>query len=216
VAWWRQECVLIMFITFEGLDFSGKSTQAKLLHEYLKKKKIKSVLLREPGGTKISEKIRAILLDREHLEMIPLTEFLLFSASRAQLVNEIIMPNILKGIVVICDRYYDSSSAYQGFGGNVNIQKVLQVNDFATGGLTPDITFFIDISPKDAFKRAEYRSNTKDRMENKNISFYNRVYKGFKTLAKKNKKRFVQINGTKPVEEIHSEIISYVNKKIKS
>lgn len=216
MAWWRQECVLIMFITFEGLDFSGKSTQAKLLHEYLKKKKIKSVLLREPGGTKISEKIRAILLDREHLEMIPLTEFLLFSASRAQLVNEIIMPNILKGIVVICDRYYDSSSAYQGFGGNVNIQKVLQVNDFATGGLTPDITFFIDISPKDAFKRAEYRSNTKDRMENKNISFYNRVYKGFKTLAKKNKKRFVQINGTKPVEEIHSEIISYVNKKIKS
>ncbi len=205
-----------MFITFEGLDFSGKSTQAKLLHEYLKKKKIKSVLLREPGGTKISEKIRAILLDREHTEMIPLTEFLLFSASRAQLVNEVILPNILKGIVVICDRYYDSSSAYQGFGGEVDIKKIRQVNDFATGGLTPDISFFIDISPEDAFKRAEYRGNTKDRMENKNISFYNRVYKGFKTLAIKNKRRFVQIKGTKPIEEIHSAIISFVNKKIKS
>ena len=166
-----------MFITFEGIDFSGKSTQARLLHEYFKSKKIKSILIREPGGTKISEKIRNILLDREHLEMIPLTEFLLFSASRAQLVNEIIKPNIKKGVTVIADRYYDSSSAYQGFGGNVDIKKIFEVNDFATGGLTPDITFFIDISPAIAFKRSIQRGNTKDRMENKNISFYNKVYK---------------------------------------
>lgn len=205
-----------MFITFEGIDFSGKSTQARLLHEYFKSKKIKSVLIREPGGTKISEKIRAILLDREHLEMIPLTEFLLFSASRAQLVNEVIKPNLKKGITVICDRYYDSSSAYQGFGGKVDIKKVFDVNDFATGGLEPDITFFIDISPAAAFKRAVQRGNTKDRMENKNISFYNKVYKGFKAIADKNKKRFVVINGLKHVEEIHSEIIKSVNKKIKS
>jgi dTMP kinase len=205
-----------MFITFEGIDFSGKSTQARLLHEYFKSKKIKSILIREPGGTKISEKIRNILLDREHLEMIPLTEFLLFSASRAQLVNEIIKPNIKKGVTVIADRYYDSSSAYQGFGGNVDIKKIFEVNDFATGGLTPDITFFIDISPAIAFKRSIQRGNTKDRMENKNISFYNKVYKGFKSLADKNKKRFVVINGSKHVDEIHSEIIKSVNKKIKS
>lgn len=204
-----------MFITFEGLDFSGKSTQAKLLHEWLKSKKIRSVLLREPGGTKISEKIRAILLDKEHLEMIPLTEFLLFSASRAQLVNEIIKPNIKKGVVVICDRYYDSSSAYQGYGGKVDSKKISSVNDFATGGLIPDITFLIDISPANAFKRAVNRENAKDRMENKNTAFYNKVYKGFKSIAKQNKKRFVVIDGTKSVEEINATITKLVSKKIK-
>ncbi len=205
-----------MFITFEGIDFSGKSTQAKLLHEHFKRKKTRSVLLREPGGTRISEKIRSILLDRNHPEMIPLTEFLLFSASRSQLVNEIIKPNIKKGVIVICDRYYDSSSAYQGFGGKININKVFEVNDFATGGLTPDITFLIDISPAAAFKRAIQRGNTKDRMENKNISFYNKVYNGFKALANKNKKRIVVINGSNSVEAIRLEILKHVNKKIKS
>ena len=204
-----------MFITFEGLDFSGKSTQARLLHDWLKSKKIKSVLLREPGGTKISEKIRAILLDKEHLEMTPLTEFLLFSASRAQLVNEVIKPNLKKGIVVICDRYYDSSTAYQGYGGKVEIKKITAVNDFATGGLAPDLTFLIDISPENAFKRAVNRGNTKDRMENKNRAFYSKVYKGFRTIANQNKKRFVVIDGTGSVEEIHSAIIRSVNKKIK-
>ncbi len=121
-----------MFITFEGIDYSGKSTQARLLHEYFRKIKVKSILVREPGGTKISEKIREILLNREHLEMLPLTEFFLFSASRAQLVNEVIKPNLKRGITVICDRYYDSSSAYQGFGGGVDVKKIFDVNDFAT------------------------------------------------------------------------------------
>jgi dTMP kinase len=204
-----------MFITFEGLDFSGKSTQARLLHEWLKSKKIRSVLLREPGGTKISENIREILLDKEHLEMTPLTEFLLFSASRAQLVNEVIKPNIKKGIIVICDRYYDSSSAYQGHGGRVDIKKIAEVNDFATGGLAPDLTFLIDISPLNAFKRAVKRGNAKDRMENKNPAFYSRVHKGFRSISKQNKKRFVVIDGTKSVEEIHSAIIHRVSKKIK-
>lgn len=204
-----------MFITFEGLDFSGKSTQAKLLHDYLRKRKIKSVLLREPGGTRISEKIRAILLDKEHLEMTPLTEFLLFSASRAQLVSEVIKPALIKRAVVICDRYYDSSSAYQAFGGKINAKKINLVNDFATGSLIPDITFFIDISPKNAFKRSVKRGNVKDRMENKNPAFYTRVYNGFKKIAKQNKKRFVVLNGNSSIEDLHAHIINYVNKKIK-
>lgn len=204
-----------MFITFEGLDFSGKSTQARLLHEYLQDKKVKSVLLREPGGTKISEKIRNIILDRENSDITPLTEFLLFSSSRAQLVSQVIKPNLKKKFVVICDRYYDSSEAYQGFGGKVDIKSIEAVNDFATGGLKPDITFFINISPSEAFNRAESRGSVKDRIENKALSYYNKVYKGFKEIADKNRKRVVTIDGRLSIQEIHSVIVTSVNKKIK-
>jgi dTMP kinase len=203
-----------MFITFEGLDFSGKSTQAKLLHEYLQLKKKKSILLREPGGTEISERIREIILDRKHIEMTPLTEFMLFSASRSQLVSEVIKPHLKKGYVVICDRYYDSSTAYQSYGGSLELQSILRVNEIATGGLKPDLTFLIDVPPKDAFARAEKRGNAKDRMENKNLKFYNRVCKGFNEIANKNKKRFVVINGRLTIEEIHAKITSAVNKKL--
>ena len=201
-----------MFITFEGIDYSGKSTQAKLLHQYFDSKKKRSVLLREPGGTAISEKIREILLDKDHSEMIPLTEFLLFSAARAQLVKQLILPHLKKGIIVICDRYYDSSTAYQGYGGKLDIKKVVYVNDFATGGLHPDITFLIDLPPKKAFARAALMNKSIDRMESKKLSFYNRVCKGFRELADKNKKRFVLIDGSLPVEVIHKEILKHINK----
>jgi len=204
-----------MFITFEGLDFSGKSTQAKLLYEYLLSKKIKSILIREPGGTKISEKIREVLLDKSNKEMLPLTEFLLFSASRSQLVNEVIKPNLLKKIIVICDRYYDSSAAYQGYGGKVDLKNIDFVNNFASGNLKPDITFFIDISPEEAFKRTEIRGKAGDRMENKDIAFFNSVYQGFKKIAKQNKKRTLVIDGSQSIEIIHSIIIQKINKKIK-
>jgi dTMP kinase len=204
-----------MFITFEGLDYSGKSTQAKLLHEYLKRKKIKSILLREPGGTKISEKIRNILLDREHLEMTPLTEFMLFSASRSQLVSQVIKPHLKKGYVVICDRYYDSSTAYQAYGGSLESGSVQKVNNIATGNLKPDLTFLIDISPKKAFSRSGKRGSILDRMEAKNLAFYDRVYRGFKDIANKNKKRFVVINGTHTIEQVQSRILKTVNRKLK-
>lgn len=202
-----------MFITFEGIDYSGKSTQAKLLYEYLKSNKIKVLLVREPGGTKISEKIREILLNRDHLEMIPITEFFLFSASRAQLVSEVIKPKLKQGIAVICDRYYDSSSAYQGYGGKVNVKKIFEVNDFAASGLAPDLTFLIDISPKIAFARA-LEKHTLDRIENKQLSFYNNVRKGFKNIADKNKKRFVVIDGSKTIEEIFEEVVRIVTPKL--
>lgn len=199
-----------MFITFEGIDYSGKSTQAKLLYEYLQSKKIRSMLVREPGGTKISEKIREILLNREHLEMLPITEFFLFSASRSQLVNEVIKPNLKRGIIVICDRYYDSSSAYQGYGGKLDVKKIFEINDFAASGLKPDLTFFIDIPPKKAFTRA-VEKHTLDRIETKQLSFYNRVRKGFKDIADKNKKRFVVIDGSKSIEEIHETVIQIIS-----
>lgn len=204
-----------MFITFEGIDYSGKSTQARLLHEYLKSKNIKSVLLREPGGTKISEKIREILLNKEHLEMYSLTEFMLFSASRAQLVREVIKPHLKKNIIVICDRYYDSSAAYQGFAGKVDLKKIFYVNNLVINGLEPNVTFFIDISPNLALRRSNNRGNLLDRIENKKISFYNKVYRGFKEIAKKNRKRFKVINGRKNVKDIHKQIVETINKKLK-
>ncbi len=203
-----------MFITFEGLDFSGKSTQAKLLHQYLLSRKVKVILLREPGGTIISEKVREIILDRNHIEMTPLTEFMLFSASRSQLVSQVIKPHLKKGYVVICDRYYDSSKAYQSYGGSLELKQVMKVNNIATGGLKPDITIFIDIAPKAAFARANAGGNVKDRMENKALTFYNKVYKGFKDIANKNKGRFVVINGTLPVEKIHHTISEKISKKL--
>lgn len=203
-----------MFITFEGLDFSGKSTQAKLLYEYLKSKKKKCILLREPGGTEISERIREIILDRKHSEMTHLTEFMLFSAARSQLVSEVIRPHLKKGYIVICDRYYDSSTAYQSYGGSLELSSVLKVNEIATGNLKPDITFLVDVNPKAAFARAERRANAKDRMENKDLAFYSRVYKGFKDIANKNKKRFVVINGTLTIEEIHKKITDKLYKKL--
>lgn len=203
-----------MFITFEGLDFSGKSTQAKLLNDYLITAGKNSILLREPGGTAISEKVREIILDRGHIEMTPLTEFLLFSASRSQLVCQVIKPELAKGSVVICDRYYDSSTAYQSYGGNLELNHVLKVNDIATGGLEPDLTFFIDLSPVDAFSRAHKRSNGKDRMENKDMLFYNKVYNGFREIANQNPRRFVVINGSLTIGEIQECIKKIINKKL--
>jgi dTMP kinase len=117
-----------------------------------------------------------------------------------------------KGIIVICDRYYDSSSAYQGYGGQLDIEKVVFVNDFATGGLHPDITFLVDLPPKKAFERAKLMNKSSDRMESKNPSFYERVHKGFRELADKNKKRFVLIDGSLPVEVIHKEILKNISK----
>ena len=204
-----------MFITFEGIDYTGKSTQARLLCDYLKSNKYKVLLLREPGGTKISERIREILLDKIHLEINLSTEFLLFSAARAQLVNELIKPALRKKYIVICDRYFDSSTAYQGYGSGLDIKKISEINEFATGSLTPDLTFLFDISPRKAFRRHSIRKNKKDRMETKNFTFYNKVCKGFKEIADKNKKRFVVIDGSQSIEVIHSLIIKKVKNKIK-
>jgi dTMP kinase len=143
--------------------------------------------------------------------MTPVTEFLLFSASRSQLVHQVIRPHLEKGYIVICDRYYDSSTAYQGFGGEIDLRKISTVNEFATGGLKPDLTFLIEISPAEAFKRA---TDNKDRMENKTLKFYNRVHKGFVELAEQNKRRFVMLNGNLSIEQLHLRIKEIVNKKI--
>lgn len=202
-----------MFITFEGIDFSGKTTQAKLLHQFLRKHGFKSILLREPGATHISEKIRDILLDPVHEEMFPITEFLLFSSARAQLVNEIIKPKLKEGFIVICDRYFDSSTSYQGFAGNLDINKVHLVNKFATSELNPDITFLVKLSPQKAIQRAISVRKNLDRIENKKMKYYRNVSNGFNLLAKKFHKRFVIIDGDESVDIIHKNIINHLKKK---
>ena len=201
-----------MFITFEGIDLSGKSTQIKLLKKYLEQKKKKVISVREPGGTVISEKIRDILLDKDHLKMEYLTEFLLFSASRQQLTKEVIMPHLKKKYFVLSDRYYDSSSAYQGYGGMLDLNIIKKINTIATDGLVPDLTFLINISIDECVRRKKLMKKTEDRIEQKKISYYKKVSEGYLKIADNNKRRFVVIDGNRSVEEIHNEIVSHIVK----
>lgn len=201
-----------MFITFEGIDLCGKSTQAKLLLEYLQSIKKKVIYVREPGGTNISEKIRHLLLDKDHIEMEYVTEFLLFSASRYQLTNEVIKPHLKKGYIVICDRYFDSSTAYQGFGGKIDVKDINQVNKIASSGLKPDITFLLNITPEESFKRKKLRNKAADRIEEKTLAYYRKVVNGYMEIAKANKKRFKIIDGKKNVNDIHAFIVSCISK----
>jgi len=196
-----------MFITFEGIDLSGKSTQIKLLKNHFEKRKKKVISVREPGGTEISEKIRDIILDKKNIKMEYLTEFLLFSASRQQLTKEIIVPHLKKKFIVLCDRYYDSSTAYQGYGGQINLEIIQSVNKIASGNLIPDITFLIHITAEESFKRKKLMKKNADRIEKKTISYYKKVIDGYKIISNNEKGRFVVIDGTKSVDEINEEII---------
>ena len=200
-----------MFISFEGIDFSGKSTQVELLKNYLLAQNKNVEIIREPGGTEISELVRSILLDKSHNKMFMETEIFLFSASRAQLVREKIRPYIEKGIYVISDRFHDSTTAYQGFGRGINLDSVAHINKLAVGSTIPDITFFIDIPVEEAEKRKALRKNIElDRIEVSNLDFYKRVREGYLFLAK-NEKRFKVLDGTLKEEEIHKLIIKELN-----
>jgi dTMP kinase len=197
-----------MFISFEGIDFSGKSTQLELLKDYLVEHNKKVEILREPGGTEISEKIRNILLDTKNLVMFAEAELLLFSASRAQLVREKIRPYLQRGIYVISDRFHDSSTAYQGYGRGVPLNIVNQVHDLAIGETIPELTFFIDIPVGIANERRKKKSKGKlDRIELSDIEFYNRVRSGYLEIARK-EERFKVIDGTQTIETIQNQIIS--------
>ena len=197
-----------MFISFEGIDFSGKSTQIELLKDYLVDHNKKVEILREPGGTEISEKVRRILLDNKNEKMFAEAELLLFSASRAQLVREKIRPYLQKGIYVISDRFHDSSTAYQGYGRGIPIEVVMKVHDLAIGDTVPDLTFFIDIPVGIANERKKKKSNVKlDRIEMADIEFYNCVRSGYLEIARQ-EERFKVIDGTQNIETIQNQIIS--------
>lgn len=199
-----------MFISFEGIDFCGKSTQIELLKDYLIEKNKKVEILREPGGTELSEKIRIMLLDNKNSSMSAETELLLFSASRAQLVREKIRPYLQKEYYVISDRFHDSSTAYQGYGRGIPIEQVRQVHKLAIGDTIPEITFFIDIPVGVANERKKKKSKGKlDRIELADIEFYNRVRNGYLEIAAK-ENRFKVVDGTQTIENINNQIISEI------
>lgn len=198
-------------ITFEGIDFSGKSVQANLLHGALKDRKLPVLILREPGGTEISEKIRSVLLDNANHKMSAMTEVLLYSAARAQMVRENILPNLEKGTVVICDRYFDSTTAYQGFGRRIDLDFIKKLNNFATEEVVPDLTFLIDLDPKIALQRTK---TDLDRLEKEDSEFHQRVRKGYLEIARSNPDRFVVIDGTQSIEAIQDEIFMKIKLKL--
>jgi len=201
-----------MFITFEGIDFCGKSTQVRLLKEYLERKGKTVKIIREPGGTEISEKIRKILLDKKHLNLTIETEIFLFSASRAQLVREVIQPYLQKKYFVLSDRFHDSTTAYQGFGREIPLAIVEQINNLVIGNTIPDLTFFIDIPTEEAEKRKHQNSLIElDRIEISKKDFYERVRNGYFYLAEK-EKRIKVLNGLQEISIIHNEIIAEVEK----
>lgn len=199
-----------MFITFEGIDFCGKSTQVELLKNYLETNNKNVLIIREPGGTEISEKIRDILLDKKNFKMTMESEIFLFSASRAQLVREKIKPFLEKGYYVISDRFHDSTTAYQGFGRGIPLESVMHINKVAIDDTIPDITIFIDIPLEEAERRKKSKSDSDlDRIEVADESFFNKVRDGYLYLSK-TERRFRVIDGTKKVEEIHNFVINEV------
>lgn len=204
-----------MIISFEGLDGCGKTTQIKKLYEFLENSGKKVKVLREPGGNRISEMIRDILLDKKNREMCSETELLLYLASRAQLVSEEIHTLLEKGYTVILDRFYDSTTAYQGYGRELDIELINRLNEFVTcsGRYSPDITFFLDISVEVSFKRMNIRGQEKNRMETVGEKFFNKIRKGFLEIWDKNRKRVVRIDGEQSPQQIFSEIKEQLKKR---
>lgn len=194
------------FITLEGIDGSGKSTQAKLLKEFLESKGIDVVLTREPGGTRVAEKIRQILLDKDHFELVPRAELLLYLASRAQHTDEIIQPALKDGKWVISDRFSDSSVAYQGSARNLGTDAVYDMSLFATDKLIPDLTFFLDISVEEASRRMHYQNKILDRLESEKETFSKLVREGYLWIARKEPGRFIIIDGQKPIGDVWLQV----------
>ena len=199
-----------IFISFEGIDGCGKSTQVKMLVEYLNQSGSETIMVREPGGTKISEEIRDILLNRHLDNICDRTEALLMTGSRSQLTNEIILPSLKKGLNVVADRYYDSTLAYQGGGRELDLEWLIKLNHFATYNLDPNITFFIDIDPKEAQKR---KNQEEDRIERAGIDLQARVRNAYIELAQRFKERYVSIDGNASVNTIHEKIINEIKIK---
>ena len=197
-----------IFISVEGGDGTGKSTQLANIKDYLEARGVDSLFIREPGGTSIGEKIRDILLDPANAEMCAMTEAMLYAASRAQIVSEVIKPALSEGKVVVCDRFVDSSIAYQAYGRQMG-NAIWDINKYAVDGSMPDYTFFLDINPHIASSRIDSRGEGKDRMELQEDSFRMRVYNGYLALMddEANRDRIIRIDACKDIESVKSEII---------
>ena len=206
-----------MFLTFEGVDSSGKTTQARTAADARRAGTGRPVhFIREPGGTPISERLRAILLDRTNLELSDHAELLLFSASRAQLVRQVILPALHRGESVVCDRYMDSTTAYQGYGRGLDLAAVAEINRFATAGVDPDLTILVDITVDEIERRKRAAGTGYDRMESAGKEFYERVRQGYLAIAGANPGRCVVVNGMRSIEEIALDIGAVVRERDES
>jgi dTMP kinase len=205
-----------MLVSFEGSEGSGKSTQIAYLAEHLQKIGQAVVSTREPGGTEIGEQVRNIIVHNSRGdEMCAETELLLFAAARAQLVREIVAPNLMKGVIVLCDRYIDSSTVYQGVARNLSLDPVQQINKFAVGNVLPDLTIVLDVPTTVSLARIHQRaSDLPNRMERENIDFYKKVRAGYLMLARSLPRRFFVVDGTLSEEKIRKLIWNEVKKRL--
>lgn len=200
-----------LFITVEGTDGAGKTTQIGRMKEYLTAKGYDVILTREPGGTGISEKIREIILDPTNTCMSSVAEMLLYASARAQLVSEVIRPAVESGKNVICDRFVDSSYVYQGFGRGIDLDAIVHVNQIAIDGLTPDITFFLNLDPETALERRK-ASTGADRIEQEEMDFHRRVYEGYRRLAERYPDRIKTIECDRSIEDIAADIRKWLDR----
>lgn len=194
------------FITIEGPEGSGKSTQARLLAQWLEKKNLQVLLTREPGGCSIGKKIRQIILDPAHTNLAPLTEAMLYAADRAQHVAEELKPALKEGKIIVCDRYSDSYLAYQGYGRGLPLAEIQYLDNLAAGVVKPDLTILLDVPPETGFVRVTKRQLPFDRMEQQTKAFHQRVYQGYLSIAAANPKRVCLIDGTQSLEKVAADI----------
>ncbi len=194
------------FVTLEGPEGSGKTTQLPLLATWLEARGYSVLKTREPGGTSIGERIRDLLHDPAHIEMTPRAEILLYSASRAQLVAEVIRPALQAGKVVLCDRYFDSTYAYQGYGRGLPLDALREITQFATGGLMPDVTFYLDIEPEAGLRRRADAGEEMNRLDRETLAFHRRVREGYQALIAADPSRWVTIDARGSVEAVHARL----------
>ena len=205
-----------IFITFEGIDGSGKTTQIELLNSFLKQSGFDVVLTREPGGTDIGDKIRKILLDSKNIQMSYRAETLLFLASRAELVSKVIQPSLNQGKIIICDRFFDSTIAYQGIARQLGAEKILDMSLWATENIIPDLTFLLSIDVWKCENRIKNGKKKKDRIEKEEIDFKSKIQEGYMQLAGKNKERFVIVDGCLDIESVFAVVKSNTLRVLKS
>jgi dTMP kinase len=203
-----------LFITFEGPDGSGKTTQINLLGAALEKRGYPLLQTREPGGTPIGDQIRRVLHDTANTAMRSTTEILLYSASRAQLVEEVIRPALAAGQIVLCDRYADSTLAYQGYGRQLNLETLRTITTFATAGLRPDLIIYLDLSVEEGLRRKRLAHETQDaewnRLDQETVDFHRRVHEGYRKLAAEEPDRWIMVEANRPAEAVHREIVKAV------
>jgi dTMP kinase len=202
-----------LFISLEGPDGGGKSTQARLLVDYLKGRGLDVLLTREPGGTPIGDQIRRTLMDLGNTGMDPRTEILLFSASRAQTVHQVIRPQLEAGGVIVCDRFYDSTLAYQGYGHGLDLGALRAITEFATGGLRPDLTLLLDLSAEAGLERRKSGGQW-NRLDAYDLAFHQRVRQGYFKLAAAEPARWVKVDASQPVDKVRAAVRQAVDARL--